>query len=243
MAERTFLELQQLVLMHVHGETTTTNVSSQFLTHVKASINRALTEVTNEIKMFHAKRAGQFGLVADQEEYTLPSDVSKILAETVYYNDGSDSFPLRLMTEQDWTRQGGQSVTQTSKPAYYTPARFDSDLRQWVMKIHPKPSSSAAGKTVRFEYYGMPAELSADTDIPPLPDNLHDGLVNGAIVLGFMEYMQDTQVAGFQANAWEGYKRQLRKHADVMMGRQMPFRRSQDQGHVGGRPLTNFTLP
>lgn len=242
MAELTFLKLQQRVLMHVHGETDTSNVNSTFLDQVKYAINRALTEITNDVKMFTSRKNGSFGLVEGQEEYLLPSDFQKVVNDTIYFDDGSNSTKLKELTEQEWTRQGGKSVTTNGKPIYSTMSRYDSDMKAWVMAVRPKPSSSYDGNLIRFKYYGAPSEMTADTDVPPLPDYLHDGLINGAVVFEFMSYLQDQQVSSFHLKAWDDYRRNCRRHADPVMGRSLDIK-----GNRRGSPRvtgsTNLDLP
>lgn len=242
MAERTFEYLQQQVLWHVHGETTTTNVSTVVLDRVKFAINRALTAVTNRIKMMQMKKVGTFGLVNGEGEYTLPTDFAGFVNGTVYYDDGSNSYPVVDITEQEWTRQAGQSVTEQSEPVYFTMSRYDADLKKWVCKIRPEPSGSQGGKFIKFEYYGFPSEMTANADVPPIPGNLHEGLVNGAVVLGFPEFIQDQQTASFLMGEWQEFLRECRKHADPLVGRSMRFKDTRDRPYAG-RPLTNFTIP
>ena len=240
MAEQTFLELQQRVLFIVHGtsDTTSTNVSSTYLDQVKIAINEALTTALGKIRTSHAKRRGSITLVANQSDYDLPARCTGIFNDTVYCSIMPD-VALQYVSEQEWTRLGGQSDTQTAPPQLFSDFKYNTTTNRMAITLRPTPGTDEAGETVSFEYTESPAELTASGDIPPLPEHLHDGLVHGAVVLGFSSYI-DRDVLAVHVAAWTDYLRVLSRNSEQVIGARLPLRARRQTTRS---PLRNIRWP
>jgi len=239
-AEKTFLKLQQDVLFIVHGTTDTTsvNVSSVMLDRAKEAINRALTLAMGLVRTTHARRRGTITLVASQSDYDLPTRCTAIIADTVYSSINPE-FALQHVTEQEWTRLGGQANTDEGPPSVYTDFKYNTSTKVLVLTLHRTPGTAEAGETVNFQYTESPAEMTADADIPPLPQHLHDGLIAGACVLGFAQYL-DRDVLQVHASAWATYLKVLSRNNSQIVG-QKSIMRGRRQTTIN--PLGNIGWP
>lgn len=224
MAEQTFLELQQNVLFRVHGtsDTTSANVSSTLLGRVKYAINYALTVALSKIRTTHTKRRGTITLVADQSDYDLPARCTGVVNDTMYSSITPDR-AIQLVSEQEWTRLGGHAETDTGEPIVFTEYKYNTTTKRMAVTLRPTPGADEATQTLTFEYYESPSEMTADDDVPPLPEHLHDGLMHGAIVLQFAEYM-DRDVLSVHVQAWNEYLKILARNAGQVVGARSEFR-------------------
>lgn len=242
MAEQTFLELQQNVLFRVHGtsDTTSANVSSTLLGRVKYAINHALTVALGKIRTTHTKRRGTITLIAAQADYDLPARCTGIINDTMYSSITPDR-AIRLVSQQEWTRLGGQADTDTGEPILFSEYKFNTSTKRMAITLHPTPGAAevTASGVLTFEYNESPAEMTASGDIPPLPEHLHDGLMHGAIVLGFAEYM-DRDVLTVHVQAWNDYLKLLARNSAQVVGARSMFRA---RGQTSRTPFLNTRWP
>lgn len=247
MAERSFLKLQQKVAFRVFGnpDTTASNMSSAYLTHIKDSINEALTIVLAEMQHKATRRNGSITLVSGTSTYALPARCMRVIFDTFYYSGNLD-FAIPWVNEQDWTLTGGQNWTDNGPPRAITDFRYDlagdaspaggGTAKRYCITVRPTPGADEATNTIKFQYDEAPAEMTADADIPPLPEFLHDGLVHGAVVLGFSNQLDPMELQ-VESSAWMAYKRLLSKHKDFTVGKRQPIK----SGHqVRFNPFRNF---
>lgn len=227
--ELTFLELQQRVAFLVAGNSTTTALATNLLNQVKYGINVALLELTNECPMVALTSEVTLTMVADQSDYDLPDRTVEVLRHTVYWVDTGDA--IDFVTEQDWSRTEQHARdSERQRPRSYSIVNYNTTNKNFVMRMRPTPGSAEATKTVKLQVRLSPAEMTADADVPPLPENIHHYLVNGAVVHGFQEYLGDRQAAAFHQAQWEQGKRMAAKFKDPLKGARYPLRRSTPSG-------------
>lgn len=127
------------------------------------------------------------GLLADTAEYTPASFSLTDHAAWVFGADSdglsiyltatgvSDEGPLRRIGWEEWRRRYGRGVQTTGRPAHYTVRPRDNALC-----FGPTPD---AAYTVRGEYRTTPQVLSANADIPDMPERFHDAIKYRALML------------------------------------------------------------
>ena len=95
--------------------------------------------------------------------------------------------------------------TTTGKPtAYACWALSAAEAGVWVMQFYPWPD---VAMNMEVDYYRIPANLSADTDVGLIPVKIRDtALVDGAIAYGY-QYLNDPR---YQA-MWEKFEGQLER--------------------------------
>jgi hypothetical protein len=226
-AERTFVKLQNMVAWKVFGfaDVTSANMSTQFRTQIKDALNEALTMVCVEIQQRSTRRNGTITLssASTTSLYSLPARCMRFIQETAYYEDRK-SVPLGWTTEQEWTVQGGQeNASLTGPPELLIDFGYDTTLKKYQVKVLPFAGAAENGFKIYFQYDEAPAEMSADADVPPLPDFLHDGLVHGAIVLGFASMMDPIDL-NVESAAWMAYKRILNRSKEFSTGKRALIR-------------------
>lgn len=124
--------------------------------------------------------------------YVLPTDTGKILNIRQTRDDISLQYiPPRQLDSIIPDR------TRTGEPEYYTISGVDSS-RQYKVEFYPVPNVSM---NLNVRYYQVVAELSSDSDVPIIPEGLHDFLVWDTLgTYGFM-FLDDTRISAAQAMA------------------------------------------
>lgn len=146
---------------------------------IDASINRYYQTIVNEaIKSndswdFQGERATA-DLVADQKEYTFPTDLIKVKRVEITY-DGTNWYKCRIFDIE--TRDGSLDDTTVNKD--FTTTDPYVDLYDNSMFIYPIPSAAVTGG-LKIWYQKEITELSADTDEPSIQESFHIGLAYGA---------------------------------------------------------------
>lgn len=239
MPERTFLELQQEVCWNVFGNASTTLPTTNELDQVKRAINHALTEMANLCNMTSLRREGEVPVVTGQTKYELPERCVQIVQHT-FWIEGDSTRRLEVMTEQDLVRLGARGSNQTGTPSCIRDLHYDATAKRWMIELFPEPSED---DTLHFQYYETPSELSADGDIPPIPENLHNYLVDGAIATRLATYFSaDRQMLqSFLAN-WGNGIVQARRMKDIVLGRRVQLRPSTPAEDWNLRDPYNFRL-
>ncbi len=123
-------------------------------------------------------------LVADTQEYSLPSD---FLSSIAVFSDGK---PMREKKIEDTIFE----TTETGEPRWY----YITDA---FIGFYPVPDSSSY--TITEIYNSMGGAMSDDGDKPIIPPNYHDLLPMWAAYKGAIEG-EDSRVATFKSNWDEG---------------------------------------
>jgi hypothetical protein len=120
---------------------------------------------------YYAKKGDQIPLVANQEEYTLPTDFVRPKRIYISY-DGSNEYPAEPM---DFILEQSKTAYLEAEPKYF--------FRGEKIVIRPVPTSSTG--YIQPYYYYMPNLLTNDDDEPELPKGYHNLLVNYALARAF----------------------------------------------------------
>jgi hypothetical protein len=120
---------------------------------------------------YYVKKGDQIPLVANQEEYILPSDFVRPKRIYISY-DGSNEYPAEPM---DFVLEQSKTAYLEAEPKYF--------FRGEKIVIRPVPTSSTG--YIQPYYYYMPNPLENDDDEPELPKGYHNLLVNYALARAF----------------------------------------------------------
>lgn len=166
--------------------------------------------------------------------YALPSDTGKILdiRRSRVWRSGLKYIPIRLLDKYAIDRN------QTGTPTYYSIIGIDSS-RQYKMVMFPSPNEAI---NLNLRRYCVAAELSADGDVPIIPEAFHDLLVWDVLGTYGYNFLDDTRLSAAKAEA-NRLMEDLEK-ADVA-AEDIPVRESFD-GHTSSSDtawLTRMDLP
>lgn len=90
--------------------------------------------------------------------------------------------------------------TSVAEPLVFCMAGFDSS-NAWQMVLYPTPNTVM---NLQLRYYQMPADMSADADLPLMPEKFHSILVFGALYMFGHPYIDDDRWQKAQARFEEG---------------------------------------
>lgn len=202
--QRTFVQLQQDVLFHVHGtsDTTSSNVSSTLLSQVKNAINEAYTDLAERYGLSHLKDEGTIALVDGTSEYDLPQYTTALIEGTLRIED-FEEYVIDRLPEERWNALGGNVNPTEECPRYWDYFGWNAATSRMVIKLHPTPGADQDGKDLIFQYRKTVAPLSADADVPTLPHWMHPTIVYGAIVKKFSSYFTDPRVFAMHVSNWQ----------------------------------------
>ncbi len=122
-------------------------------------------------------------LVANQQEYTFPTDILKIKRVEVTY-DGSNWKKAEPMD----VNEVGTATDATTVGGHFTQSEPYFDLMDTGMMLYPIPSSAVTGG-LKIWYEKLAAQLSSDTDEPSIARPFHKGLCYGAAKDYFEKYI------------------------------------------------------
>jgi len=227
--QRTFRNLQDSVAIHVAGPVS--NMSTDLKTQVKYAVNSALSFLTNRIRFQQLKTDITITLFNGQNVYELPDRVSHVVKNTAYYVPTGRA--IGDVMEQEWNLHGQNARNDNGAPEAFSDFDYNPVTNKLRIKVYPTPGSSEDGKAIKMYAYKSPAAMSDDDDIPPLPEQLHEILVHGAIILGFSNFI-DQQSLLVHSQAWQQGIRQASRFKDPMMGRRRPLKQSPHQGRRFG---------
>lgn len=210
--ERTFLQLQQDVLFHIHGtrDTTSSNVSSTLLDQVKNAINETYTDLSETAGFSHVKAQGTIPLVDGTSEYDLPQYATALIEGTLRIED-FEEYVVERLSEEEWNTLGGNVNPTEECPRYWNYFGWNSSTKRMVIKLHPTPGPDQDGKDLTFQYRKTVAPMSADVDVPALPHWMHPTIVYGAIVKSFSSYFSDPRVFAIHLSNWQAGKKKAAK--------------------------------
>ncbi len=168
-------------------------------------------------------------LVADQQEYTLPTDIMRLKRIEVTY-DGTDT---QVATAFDINERGNpDSATDTTTISneFSTDEPF-YDQMDYSFFLYPIPSTSITGGLTLW-YVQRPVALSADGDSPDagIPQDFHYLLVEGPLKDVFRRFRKNDQEDRANAN-WERGKVQFRELMEPFdIGGSLAFKAVDDYG-------------
>ncbi len=144
--------------------------------------------------------------------YSLPSTVGKILDAKQTRNDVS----LRYVSPRELDHYVPDR-TVTGKPCYYSITGLDTSIaatadQKYRVEFFPVADVSM---NINFRHYQIPAELSADGDIPLFPADFHEFLVWDVLgSYGFM-FLDDTRISAAKAEANDILKTMIKNDVAV----------------------------
>jgi hypothetical protein len=142
-------------------------------------------------------------IAASTRSGSLPTNVFKVLA--VY--DATNGFPMVPLEGRAQVFNEYPQQTEVGQAMHYR--IFGGSLY-----VYPLPQSSTS---YTVEYLVMPADLSADGDVPAFPEVWHDILVSGAVALA---YRDDGNIAMAQEYEKEAAAMMAALIQDAMQPRQ-----------------------
>jgi len=80
--------------------------------------------------------------------------------------------------------------TATGDPLYYYLSGLDVANGYWQIGLYPIPTTT---ENVQVRYLKIPADLSAESDLPVIPEKFHDILVYGALYMFGHPYIDDNR--------------------------------------------------
>jgi hypothetical protein len=137
--------------------------------------------------------------VASQLEYVLPAN--NVTVKHVVWDTASQNVRLTPRSTDAAYRYDEDWRTTTGTPAYYN---VEGD------RLRVFPVDAVGSKTLAIWYYGEPDDMSDDADVPDLPDDWDEILVDGAVSKVALR-LKDYEAAREFGRLWnEGYERAKR---------------------------------
>lgn len=124
--------------------------------------------------------------------YSLASDVDRIIDMREAINDRE----LVYVDPRNFDRVL-PDPTATGTPYSYTLLGIDSS-GYWKVHFYPIPDAKT---NIHYRYYQKITELSADADIPMLPEKFHQGIVFTALAMFGHPYIDDTRMQSAERRA------------------------------------------
>lgn len=107
--------------------------------------------------------------------------------------------------------------TATGDPMYYYLSGLDTS-GYWQIGLYPIPTST---ENIQVRYLKIPSDLSADADLPVIPEKYHDILVYGALYMFGHPYIDDDR-----------YKLALQRYSDLLNEMKLTYNPVPDQANV-----------
>lgn len=117
--------------------------------------------------------------------YSMPSDLDGIINIRQTRTD-VDLFPIDIRTFDRYL----PDPTAVAEPLAFMLAGYDSS-KNWQIVLYPTPN---VVMNLLMRYYMIPADMSADGDLPYLPEKFHDILVFGSLYFYGHPYIDDDRV-------------------------------------------------
>lgn len=142
--------------------------------------------------------------VLKQVYYSLPSNTGKILNA----KQTRDDIPLKYISPRRLDHFVTER-TQRAEPEFYSVVGVDAS-RKYKVEFYPTPNTRM---NINFRHYIIPAELSADGDIPIIPEDFHDILIWDVLsTYGFM-FLDDTRLSAAKAERNELFEAMIANEA------------------------------
>lgn len=163
--------------------------------------------------------------------YVLPTDCSKILN----LKQTRDDISLRYVSPRRFDELVSDR-TRTGEPEFYSIVGVDSS-RQYKMEFYPVPN---VAMNINVRYYRVAAELSADGDVPLIPEAFHDFLVWDVLGTYGFSFLDDTRISAALAEANRIYDDMVKNDiATENIAVRAPF----DAGMYHDSDLSRLDLP
>ena len=136
-------------------------------TKAKRAANDALRLISSLRNWEILKRESSITPVASTQSYALSgtSDFNHIIS--CWYLSNGQRIPIEVVDDSEWSESVEE--TQDGTPEICRVTKVDGTLS---LQLSPSPNSTFVSQysTVHFDYVKKPTELSADADIPNIPD-------------------------------------------------------------------------
>ncbi len=165
--------------------------------------------------------------------YLLPADTGKILDVSQHriWNTALKFISARILDQYLAYRQ------QSNRPRYYTIIGINSN-RQYKMELFPYPNTAM---NLNVRRYQVVTDMSADTDVPVIPEAYHEILVWDVLATYGYTFLDDTRLSSAKAQFNELYKDMI--HNDVAT-ENIPVRLAYDVDLSGfNNVLGQYNLP
>lgn len=194
-------------------------------THTAASASAELTVP------YLGTTNGTLTYILRKAYYLLPSDTGKILNVSQHrvWNTTLTYVPTRMLDRYSAIRQS------SDRPRFYSIVGLNAD-RQYQMEIFPSPNVKM---NLNVRRYQIITEMTADTDIPVLPEAYHEILVWDVLATFGFTFLDDTRISSAKAEYNNLYKDMKRNHVDV---EDIAVRQAYDVD-LTGDPIGYMNLP
>jgi len=155
---------------------------NDYISSVSCTAN-TVAEVSNE----YALASNFTNIYAVLEVYFKESGTDWIRLEPTQREELDEEYPgWRGNVGYTHTNTGSGVVTYNYTSNTSTPLSYYWDREEDIMGLNPPPDSDNAGSNyIRVYYAKKHTDVSADADIPTIPEPLHMAVVNYAIAVGF----------------------------------------------------------
>jgi hypothetical protein len=182
----TLIDLRNEVLAHGF------DVGSVFtLDDITKYLNFAMRRVARKVDYFTEETAQSFTTVAGTSSYSWPADLGRLR----YLLLPDDQTVLGVLRMRDLDG----SATATGKPSCYA-------LSGSGVVLYPTPD---AAYELTWRYYALPSLMTADADVPSIPQDYHEALVFYALQRCY-EREDDAEMAAYWSQRWELALRDMR---------------------------------
>jgi len=207
MAAKTFLQLYTDAL--TQADETAGSGAATAKTIVKAGINESYAEIASIRDWKTLENTGTFSTASGTFEYTPVTSSASVcrIRRIQSVIDESDNRYLAEVKRSDFEKSypyvDTTSTANLGSPTLWFQSGYTSN-RDIKIKLYVVPNGA---KTIRAYWYEEPLELSADGDIPRIPDQYHYGLVYAGLAKYF-EYQKDP-IAPYYRSLHEQYKQKV----------------------------------
>ena len=173
-------------------------------------------------------------LVAGQTRYTIPADTQSVDYDTFRISKddalGVSGITLRILDYKEYTQKYIEQET-TSNVGAVPNYVFRSPDNNYGM--YPYPSKAY---TLKFEYYKKPTALSAHGDVPLVPEQYRQVIVDGATAYAY-QYRGEAQQYGINFSRFEEGIKQMQtillNRADYVRSTYIPYSQKYGAGAGG----------
>lgn len=207
MAAKTFAQLYTDALLQADELTGSGTATAK--TIIKAGINEAYSDIAAARDWKILEDDAAVTTTSGTMEYTpvTSSSTTPRIRRIQSVLDETNNRYLQEVTRDDFERDypyvDTTSANNLGQPTYWFSSGYDSN-RDLKIKLYQVPNSTLS---LRVFYFFEPVELSADADIPLIPDQYHYGLTYLGLAK-YYEYQKDP-IASYYRALYEDYKRKI----------------------------------